>query len=211
MKKRIISLLLALILALSLLPIQTVVADDEASAAKSVVKNLQVCLSIKYNGKQVDLTLPGLVFDPNVKEYSIAIPETWRQVRLVVTTDENGNGRTGTLSVGAKKTSKTLAAGDTTFIFPMTLSTIPGKINEATFAVGEESYTFKIIRSSGLQSFQVFSDEEHSESLKLAPEFTPFSNGTYAINVPLGTTAIWMKLSVSTGSRTKADLYVGGE
>ena len=211
MKKRIISLLLALILALSLLPVQTVVAEDEGSAAKSVVKNMQICFSITYNGKQVDLTLPGLVFDPNVKEYFVTIPETWRQVRLVVTTDESGNGRTGTLSVGAKKASKKLAVGDTTFIFPMTLSTMPGKINEATFAVGEESYTFKIIRSSNLQRLDVFSDEECSENLKLAPDFTPFSNGTYAINVPLETTAIWMKTGVAPGSRKKADLYVGGE
>ena len=211
MKKRIISLLLALIMALSLLPIQTVVAEDEGSAAKSVVKNMQICFSITYNGKQVDLTLPGLVFDPNVKEYFVTIPETWRQVRLVVTTDESGNGHTGTLSVGAKKASKKLAVGDTTFIFPMTLSTMPGKINEATFAVGEESYTFKIIRSSNLQRLDVFSDEECSENLKLAPDFTPFSNGTYAINVPLETTAIWMKTGVAPGSRTKADLYVGGE
>ena len=212
MKKRIISLLLALILALSLLPIQTVVAEDEGSAAKSVVKNMQICLSVTYNGKQVDLTLPGLVFDPNVKEYFVAIPETWGQVRLVVTTDESGNGCMGTLSVGAKKASKKLAVGDTTFIFPMmTLSTMPGKINEATFAVGEESYTFKIIRSSNLQRLDVFSDEECSENLKLAPDFTPFSNGTYAINVPLETTAIWMKTGVASGSRKKADLYVGGE
>ena len=212
MKKRIISLLLALILALSLLPIQTVVAEDEASAAKSVVKNMQICLSVKYNGEQVNLTLPGLVFDPNVKEYFVAIPETWGQVRLVVTTDESGNGCMGTLSVGTKKVPKKLAVGDTTFIFPMmTLSTMPGKINEATFAVGEESYTFKIIRSSNLQTLDVFSDEECSERLKLAPDFTPFSNGTYAINVPLETTAIWMKTGVAPGSRKKADLYVGGE
>ena len=54
MKKRIISLLLALILALSLLPVQTVVAEDEGSAAKSVVKNMQICFSITYNGKQVE-------------------------------------------------------------------------------------------------------------------------------------------------------------
>ena len=72
-------------------------------------------------------------------------------------------------------------------------------------------YTFKIIRSSSLQTLDVFSDEECSERLKLAPDFTPFSNGTYAINVPLETTAIWMKTSVAPGSRTKADLYVGGE
>lgn len=103
MKKRIISLLLALILALSLLPIQTVVAEDEASAAKSVVKNMQICFSVNYNGKQVDLTLPDLVFDPNVKDYFVAIPETWQRVRLVVTTDESGNGCMGTLSVGTKK------------------------------------------------------------------------------------------------------------
>lgn len=57
MKKRIISLLLALILALSLLPVQTVVAEDAGSAAKSVVKNMQICLSVKYNGEQVNLTL----------------------------------------------------------------------------------------------------------------------------------------------------------
>ena len=212
MKKRIISLLLALILALSLLPIQTVVAEDEASAAKSVVKNMQICLSVKYNGEQVDLTLPSLVFDPNVKEYFVAIPETWRLVKLVVTTDESGNGRTGTLSVGEKKASKELAVGDTTFNFPMTLNTIPGKINEATFAVGEEeSYTFKIIRSSNLQTLKVSSDEECSEYLKLTPNFTPFSNGTYAVNVPLETTAIWIKTGVAPGSQTKADLYVGGE
>ena len=101
MKKRIISLLLALILALSLLPVQTVVAEDEASAAKSVVKNMQICLSVNYNGKPVNLTLPDLVFNPNVKSYFVTIPETWRMVKLVVTTDESGNGRTGTLSVGA--------------------------------------------------------------------------------------------------------------
>ena len=81
MKKRIISLLLALILALSLLPIQTVVAEDEASAAKSVVKNMQICLSVNYNGKQVDLTLPDLVFDPNVKDYFVAI---WGRVSFKI-------------------------------------------------------------------------------------------------------------------------------
>ena len=146
MKKRIVSFLMALVMAVSLLPVSALAADtiytnDSDTSVKAetqssgvykdaddtVVTNMKVRYGKGY--------LPDF-FEKGKKEYTLAVPEGWTGLLtyLDVYVNEKCNG---VLTVDeTKASSKSLTAGDApnSFKFGRVLGQPPGKIYEATFA-----------------------------------------------------------------------------
>lgn len=162
MKKRIVSFLMALVMAVSLLPVSALAADtiytnDSDTSVKAetqssgvykdaddtVVTNMKVRYGKSY--------LPDF-FEKGKKEYTLAVPEGWTGflTYLDVYVNEKCNGA---LTVDGKKaSSNSLTDGDAanSFRFGKVLGQTPGKIYEATFTVKNEIYTLHIIRKSTL-------------------------------------------------------------
>ena len=223
MKKRIVSFLMALVMAVSLLPVSALAADtiytnDSDTSVKAetqssgvykdaddtVVTNMKVRYGKGY--------LPDF-FEKGKKEYTLAVPEGWTGLLtyLDVYVNEKCNG---VLTVDeTKASSKSLTAGDApnSFKFGRVLGQPPGKIYEATFTVKNEIYTLHIIRKSTLITPKVCLNEGQDVDLELTPEFSTLSEGPYTVDVPSGTEAIYLSTGVTKTSGNMAELHIGGE
>lgn len=223
MKKRIVSFLMALVMAVSLLPVSALAADtiytnDSDTSVKAetqssgvykdaddtVVTNMKVRYAKSY--------LPDF-FEKGKKEYTLAVPEGWTGLAtcLDVYVNEKCNG---VLTVdGTKASSKSLTAGDApnSFKFGRVLGQPPGKIYEATFTVKNEIYTLHIIRKSTLITPKVCLNEGQDVDLELTPKFSTLSEGPYTVDVPSGTEAIYLSTGVTKTSGNMAELHIGGE
>ena len=223
MKKRIVSFLMALVMAVSLLPVSALAADtiytnDSDTSVKAetqssgvykdaddtVVTNMKVRYGKSY--------LPDF-FEKGKKEYTLAVPEGWTGflTYLDVYVNEKCNGA---LTVDGKKaSSNSLTDGDAanSFRFGKVLGQTPGKIYEATFTVKNEIYTLHIIRKSTLITPKVYLNEGQDVDLELTPEFSTLSEGPYTVDVPSGTEAIYLSTGVTKTSGNMAELHIGGE
>lgn len=223
MKKRIVSFLMALVMAVSLLPVSALAADtiytnasDTSVKAETqssgvykdaddtVVTNMKVRYGKSY--------LPDF-FEKGKKEYTFAVPEGWTGflTYLDVYVNEKCNGA---LTVDGKKaSSNSLTDGDAanSFRFGKVLGQTPGKIYEATFTVKNEIYTLHIIRKSTLITPKVYLNEGQDVDLELTPEFSTLSEGPYTVDVPSGTEAIYLSTGVTKTSGNMAELHIGGE
>ncbi len=223
MKKRIVSFLMALVMAVSLLPVSALAADtiytnDSDTSVKAetqssgvykdaddtVVTNMKVRYGKSY--------LPDF-FEKGKKEYTLAVPEGWTGflTYLDVYVNEKCNGA---LTVDGKKaSSNSLTDGDAAnpFRFGKVLGQTPGKIYEATFTVKNEIYTLHIIRKSTLITPKVYLNEGQDVDLELTPEFSTLSEGPYTVDVPSGTEAIYLSTGVTKTSGNMAELHIGGE
>ena len=223
MRKRIVSFLMALVMAVSLLPVSALAADtiytnDSDTSVKTetqssgvykdaddtVVTNMKVRYGKSY--------LPDF-FEKGKKEYTLAVPEGW--TGFVTYLDVYVNEKcSGTLTVDGKKaSSNSLTDGDAanSFRFGKVLGQTPGKIYEATFTVKDEIYTLHIIRKSTLIAPKVYLNEGQDVDLELTPEFSTLSEGPYTVDVPSGTEAIYLSTGVTKTSGDKAELHIGGE
>ena len=223
MKKRIVSFLMALVMAVSLLPVSALAADtiytnDSDTSVKAetqssgvykdaddtVVTNMKVRYGKSY--------LPDF-FEKGKKEYTLAVPEGWTGflTYLDVYVNEKCNGA---LTVDGKEvSSKSLTVGNAanSFKFGKVLGQTPGKIYEATFTVKNEIYTLHIIRKSTLITPRVYLNEGQDVDLELTPEFSTLSEGPYTVDVPSGTEAIYLSTGVTKTSGNMAELHIGGE
>ena len=222
MKKRIVSFLMALVMAVSLLPVSALAADtiytnDSDTSVKAgtqssgvykdadntVVTNMKVRYAKSY--------LPDF-FEKGKKEYTLAVPEGW--TGLLTYLDVYVNEKcSGALTVDGTKASSKSLTGDAanSFKFGRVLGQPPGKIYEATFTVKNEIYTLHIIRKSTLITPKVYLNERQDVDLELTPEFSTLSEGPYTVDVPSGTEAIYLSTGVTKASGNMAELHIGGE
>lgn len=224
MKKRIVSFLMALVMAVSLLPVSALAADtiytnDSDTSVKAETQSSGVYkdaddtvvtnMKVRYGNKSY---LPDF-FEKGKKEYTLAVPEGWTGflTYLDVYVNEKCNGA---LTVDGKEvSSKSLTVGNAanSFKFGKVLGQTPGKIYEATFTVKNEIYTLHIIRKSTLITPKVRLNEGQDVDLELTPEFSTLSEGPYTVDVPSGTEAIYLSTGVTKTSGNMAELHIGGE
>ena len=227
MKKRIVSFLMALVMAVSLLPVSALAADtiytnDSDTSVKAETQSSGVYkdaddtvvtnMKVRYGKGYGKSYLPDF-FEKGKKEYTLAVPEGWTGflTYLDVYVNEKCNGALTVDGNEASPKSLTVGNAANSFKFGKVLGQTPGKIYEATFTVKNEIYTLHIIRKSTLITPKVCLNEGQDVDLELTPEFSTLSEGPYTVDVPSGTEAIYLSTGVTKTSGNMAELHIGGE
>ena len=237
MKKRIISLLLALIMVVSLLPMSVLALEDaqtqggEPAAKEDIdtgktvpygyLKNLQIAPQMKNN-------LPESVFkfDVNTVKYNIALPDSGRIPRFTVEIAEKYVGTSGLsmriLDSNGKKIGENSIKGATGNITVMSNAGTyfpVGKCATITFEIGlkgkdgtysnSDRYTLNVTRSLALSSFKV--TQENGSDVILSPDKVTAGVIDTAYQAIVPTSSEKIILTIIPASRSAAKVSVAGE
>ena len=191
MEKTVISIFLAVVLLISILPMGAFATSDGKLSALKFTAGTS-------NTSQIHTMIPD--FDPEIKEYTIIVPDSTSSVAIWATLDSASsgsikaaytktNGTAGSVSVTSGKTT---GASLSSFV---SASKLTGNTVDITID-GETAYTVKVVRQATLSKLSVKVGEN---DVTLSPAFNS-TKYEYSASVPNGATLSITPTVKSTGA-----------
>ena len=208
MKKRIVSFLMALVMAVSLLPVSALADTGSAPAPVGRITSIEIKA---FSG---NFSAVG-TYSTEDDAYCFVIPDTLTISKVVIKTENFPNDTAVKLSSPNKK--GTLKENSATLTSVMFSSATLENEFETTLTVGAVSANLKIIRAARLNTFAIYTDESKSGNSKVelkniggTANYDKWGDTQCSITIPKETSAIWLDLAPFNGSKEVVRIYVNG-